>query len=70
MTDLTKQELERVLTALDRRGDSVYYAKKHGKKVHIQFVGDSEETVTTLPKAPRAHKATTAPVEVEPIVTT
>ena len=69
MTNLTKKELERVLDALGRRGDSVYHAKKRGKRVKIQFVGDPEETVTTLPRAPRARKASMVPVPVEPIVT-
>ncbi len=69
MPDLTKKELERVLNALGRRGDSVYHARKRGKKVHIQFVGDREETVTTLPRATRTRKSNMTPVPVEPIVT-
>lgn len=68
MKQLTKPELNRVLTALDRHGDSVYHARKVGKKVYVQFVGDHEETVMTMPKAKRAKRTDTSPVKSRPAV--
>lgn len=66
MQKLTRTELAKVLTALGRESDSVYHAKKHKGKVYVQFVGDREETTMMMPRAKRAKKTTTAPVEPDP----
>ncbi len=66
MQDLTEKELRKVLIALGRESDSIYHAKKHRGKVHIQFVGDRGETLMTMPRAKRTKRTTTAPVEPDP----
>ncbi len=66
MPKLTKAQLDKALKALGREGDSVYHATRKGRTVSIQFVGDREETTLTMPKAKRAKRTTTAPVESDP----
>lgn len=59
---ISKTDLSKALVALNRKGDSVYSARKSRGVIIIQFVGDREETRVTLPKG-RVKKTTTEPIE-------